>query len=74
MACSAHSSEAWWDIRLHKSKGKEETELNCETDCLSYGETITIVPDVRRTTVGIGDMSKGREGSVIWLESAQVGV
>lgn len=61
------------DIRLQKPKGKEETEINCETDYLSYGETVTVVPDVRRSTVGIGDMSKGREGSVVWLDSAQVG-
>ncbi|KAF2024585.1 hypothetical protein EK21DRAFT_104558 [Setomelanomma holmii] len=52
-------------------EGKEV--LNCETDHLSYGETVTVVPDVRSSTVGIGDMSgeKGRvEGQgrdVVWL-------
>jgi hypothetical protein len=62
------------DIRLQKPQGTEEMEMNCETDYLSYGETITVVPDVRRSTVGIGDMSRGREGSVVWLESAQAEV
>jgi hypothetical protein len=55
-----------------KKDGNEDTELNCETDYLSYGETVTIVPDVRSSTVGVGDMSKGREGSgsVVWLDSS----
>jgi hypothetical protein len=59
------------EIRTRPSK-KEETELNCETDYLSYGETVVVVPDVRSSTVGVGDMGKGREGSgsVVWLESA----
>ncbi|KAH3915205.1 hypothetical protein HBI56_014220 [Parastagonospora nodorum] len=61
------------DIRLQRPKGKEETETNCETDYLSYGETITVVPDVRHSTVGIGDMSKGHDGNVVWLDSTRVG-
>jgi hypothetical protein len=60
------------DIRMQAKKGKEEPEINCEIDYLSYGETVTVVPDVRSSTVGIGEMTK-REGSVVWLESAQVG-
>ncbi|KAL5116662.1 hypothetical protein ACEQ8H_005411 [Pleosporales sp. CAS-2024a] len=60
------------EIRLQKPKGKEEPDMNCETDYLSYGETITVVPNVRRSTVGIGDMSKGRESSVAWLDSAEM--
>lgn len=50
---------------------KELEVLACETDYLSYGETVMVVPDVRSSTVGIGDMSKVNEGSgsVVWLES-----
>jgi hypothetical protein len=62
------------DIRMRADKTKETTELNCEVDYLSYGETVMVVPDVKRSTVGIGDMTKGRETSVVWLESAGVGV
>jgi hypothetical protein len=60
----------------NKPVKKDETELNCETDYLSYGETVTIVPDVRSSTVGVGDMSPGREGmgSVVWLESTGLAV
>jgi hypothetical protein len=60
------------DIRLRTAKSKEEPEMNCETDYLSYGESVMVVPDVRSSTVGIGDMSKGREGSVVWLESSEI--
>ncbi|KAF2118959.1 TMEM1 family protein-like protein [Lophiotrema nucula] len=45
----------------------EGEQLNCETDYLSNGECIMVVPDMRSATVGIGDM--GRAGSTIWLES-----
>jgi len=41
-------------------------KLNCETDYLSYGECVMVVPDVSSSTVGIGEMSTGR--SVVWLE------
>ncbi|KAL6708271.1 hypothetical protein ACN47E_003195 [Coniothyrium glycines] len=58
-------------------KPREETEkskaepdiLNCETDYLSYGESVTVIPDVRSSTVGIGEMSLGSSKSVVWLES-----
>ena len=63
------------DIRARlKPKGKEEGKgieeemLNCETDYLSYGECIMVVPDVRSSTVGVGNMSLGSPKSVIWLE------
>jgi hypothetical protein len=47
-----------------------ETEpLSCETDYRSYGETVMVVPDVRSSTVGIGDMSLGSPKSVVWMES-----
>jgi hypothetical protein len=52
-----------------KADGEEASSLNCETDYLSYGETITVVPDVRSSTVGVGDMGAGGERSVVWLES-----
>ena len=60
------------DIRA-KVKPKEDGEteiLNCETDCLSYGESVMVVPDVRSSTVGIGDMGLGSPRSVVWLESS----
>lgn len=47
----------------------EEKVLSCETDYLSYGETVMVVPDVRSSTVGIGEMSLGSPRSVVWLES-----
>lgn len=46
---------------------EEEDHLNCETDLLSSGEVVHVVPDVRESTVGIGDM--GRSGSTVWLEA-----
>lgn len=55
-----------------ESQTKANTELevlNCETDYLSYGESIVVVPDVRSSTVGVGDMSLGSPRSVVWLES-----
>jgi hypothetical protein len=61
------------NVEVRKKPGnKEDADLNCETDYLTYGETVTVIPDVRSSTVGVGDMSKGRDGSgaVIWLESA----
>jgi hypothetical protein len=53
-----------------KENGKagEEEILNSETDYLSYGESVMIVPDVRSSTVGIGEMSLGSPRSVVWLE------
>jgi hypothetical protein len=62
------------DIRMQPNKIKEDTDVNCEIDYLSYGETVMVVSDIKRSTVGIGDMTKGRETSVTWLESAGVGV
>lgn len=63
------------DIRARlKPKGKEEGKdvedeiLSCETDYLSYGECVMVVPDVRSSTVGIGNMSLGSPKSVVWLE------
>ncbi|KAF9700961.1 hypothetical protein EKO04_000152 [Ascochyta lentis] len=49
-------------------KGGEEEILSCETDYLSYGESVMVVPDVRSITVGVGDMSLGSPRSVVWLE------
>lgn len=43
--------------------------LSCETDYRSYGETVMVVPDVRSSTVGVGDMSLGSPRSVVWMES-----
>lgn len=53
-----------------KDDGKAggEEVLNCETDSLSYGESIMVVPDVRSSTAGIGDMSLGSPRSVVWLD------
>ncbi|KAJ4992780.1 tmem1 family protein [Stagonosporopsis vannaccii] len=48
-------------------KGEEEA-LNCETDYLNFGESVVVVPDVRSSTVGIGEMSLGSPRSVVWLE------
>jgi hypothetical protein len=48
--------------------GENEEQLNCETDYLSYGECVMVVPDVRSSTVGIGDMGSPR--SAVWLEAA----
>ena len=48
-----------------KGVGEDEGELNCETDYWSYGECVIVIPDVRSSTVGIGDM--GSRG--VWLES-----
>ncbi|KAF1965893.1 hypothetical protein BU23DRAFT_518972 [Bimuria novae-zelandiae CBS 107.79] len=45
----------------------DEEHLNCETDYLSYGECVVVVPDVRCSTVGIGDISSPR--SAMWLEA-----
>lgn len=44
-----------------------EEELSCETDYLSYSECVTIIPDVKSSTVGIGEMTSTR--SVVWLEA-----
>lgn len=67
------------DIRA-KIKPKEQEKrksgimemdiLNCETDYLNYGESVVVVPDVRSSTVGIGDMSMGSPTSVVWLKSS----
>ncbi|KAF2016610.1 TMEM1 family protein-like protein [Aaosphaeria arxii CBS 175.79] len=48
-------------------KDEPEEQLNCETDYLSYGESVMIVPNVRSSTVGIGDLSSPK--STVWLES-----
>ena len=63
-----------------KLKPKEEAKsgaatgevqvLNCETDYLDYGEAVMVVPDVRSSTMGIGDMSVGSPKNVVWLESS----
>ncbi|KAL5375550.1 hypothetical protein DPSP01_011131 [Paraphaeosphaeria sporulosa] len=45
----------------------EEEALNCETDYLTYGECVVVVPDVKSSTVGVGDMSSAR--SAVWLEA-----
>jgi hypothetical protein len=47
--------------------GEGEEQLNCETDYQSYGECVMVVPDVRSSTVGIGEMATSR--SAIWLEA-----
>lgn len=52
-------------------KGGEEEILNCETDYLSYGESVMVVPDVRSSTLGIGEMSLGSPRSVVWLEGVE---
>lgn len=44
-----------------------EEQLNCETDYLSYGDCVMVVPDVRSSTVGIGEM--GSPKSAVWLEA-----
>jgi len=51
-----------------EGKASEEEIFNCETDYLSYGESIMVVPDVSSSTVGISDMSLGSPRSVVWLE------
>lgn len=52
-----------------KVEGENEgaEELNCETDYLSYGECVMVIPDVRSSTVGIGEMGSPR--SAVWLET-----
>lgn len=50
--------------------GFEAHVLNCETDYLSYGESVIVVPDLRSITVGIGDMGLGSPKNVMWLESS----
>lgn len=47
----------------------EPEVLNCETDYLSYGESVVVVPDVRSSTVGVGNMGLGSPRSVVWLDS-----
>ena len=47
--------------------GEDEEQLNCETDYLSYGECVMVVPDVKSSTVGIGEMASSR--SAVWLEA-----
>ena len=51
------------------SEAGEAEVLTCETDYLSYGESVMTVPDVSSSTVGVGDMSLGGPRSVVWLES-----
>jgi hypothetical protein len=50
-------------------KGGQEM-LNCEIDCLSYAESVMVVPDVRSSTVGIGEMGVTSPRGVVWLESS----
>jgi hypothetical protein len=52
-----------------KSEAKDDSgeQLNCEIDYLSYGESVMVVPDVRSSTVGIGEIGSSR--STVWLES-----
>lgn len=50
-----------------KDGAGEEESLSCETDYLTYGECVVVVPDFRSKTVGIGEMSSPR--SAIWLEA-----
>ncbi|KAF2826567.1 TMEM1 family protein-like protein [Ophiobolus disseminans] len=55
-----------------KDSAVEDREgLNCEIDYLSSGETVTVVPNLRSTTLGIGDASQAG-GSVVWLEGMGV--
>lgn len=56
-----------------KSGGEEEV-LSCETDFLNYGEVVTVVPDLRRGTLGVGEMGGGQRGAgeVVWLEGVGV--
>lgn len=49
------------------ASGEGEEQMNCETDYLSYGECVMVVPDVRSSTVGIGEMASPR--SAVWLEA-----
>lgn len=66
------------DIRLKaesraKGNGAQETAVfSCETDYLSYGDTITVLPNAKNTTIGIGEMNQAG-GGVVWLESIGVG-
>ena len=55
------------------TKASEQTTLNCETDYLSYGESVVAIPDVMSSTVGIGDMGLPSVKSVVWLESKGLG-
>jgi hypothetical protein len=54
----------------------EEEVLSCETDFLGYGEVVTVVPDLRRGTVGVGEMGGAGGmrggGEVVWLEGVGV--
>lgn len=45
----------------------EDEQLNCETDYLNYGESVIAVPDVRSSTVGIGEL--GAPMRTVWLEA-----
>ncbi|KAF2640852.1 TMEM1 family protein-like protein [Massarina eburnea CBS 473.64] len=45
----------------------EDDQLNCETDYLGAAEVVMVVPDVRSSTVGVGEM--GRVGSAMWLKA-----
>ncbi|KAF1363866.1 hypothetical protein EJ07DRAFT_151952 [Lizonia empirigonia] len=59
------------DIRARvKPREREDVEegLSCETDYRGFGECVVVVPDVRRSTVGVGEMGLGSPRSVIWLE------
>lgn len=49
--------------------GAERSVLNSDTDYLSYGESVMVVPDLGSSTVGISDMSLNSPKNVIWLES-----
>lgn len=58
------------DIRARvKPRESEDAEgLSCETDYRGFGECVVVVPDVRSSTVGVGEMGVGSLRSVVWLE------
>jgi hypothetical protein len=41
-------------------------QVVCETDYLSYGESVVVVPDVKRSTIGVGEVGSAR--GAVWLE------
>jgi hypothetical protein len=62
--------------KADKGKGSADAQveiLNCETDCLSFGDAVMVVQDVRSSTVGVGEMGVGGVRNVVWLESSGLG-
>ncbi|KAF1944922.1 hypothetical protein EJ02DRAFT_432016 [Clathrospora elynae] len=57
------------DVKDSTKTGEAEM-LNSETDYLSYGDGVVVVPDVRSSTIGISDMGLGSPRSVVWLNSS----